>query len=116
MEKNKDLVAHRFILEAHWSIKEQKFVKYERLVMEGSIEKIAGLMNAVGKDTPQVKSLLTLAYKGAIAPMRAPNVIPPRRPPYKSPTLKVDGDEQDVSNMTDEEIEAMIRAQDSDRE
>ena len=120
MEENKDLIPHRFVIEAHWSIKEQKFVKYDRLIVEGAVEKLAGLINAVAAETPQVRALLMLTNKGTKVSMRAPDVMPKRiadEVAKKAPSIiRPREEKKDVSDMTDKEIEDMIRNEDKKRD
>jgi hypothetical protein len=122
MSENKDIVKHRLVVDADWSISEQSFVEFHEFHFEGGIDKLAGLLNAIGQNEPAVKALFKLIQANTRTKMRTPDNYQPNRPIKMG--LKADEEEEinphiessqksekidDVDDMSDEDVKAMIR-------
>jgi hypothetical protein len=109
LDPKDELQLHKIEISAMWSEKEQRFVSYDTMHVEGEVNRLAGLMHKIGTQEPVMARMIEKAYKG-------PNLINKKRSAIeehvKSMPAKPISTDKAISDMTPEEIEKFIRDND----
>lgn len=111
------LVLHKIEISAWWSKEKGTFVEYDTMHMEGSVNLLAGLFAKVADSEPSIKELVQKTFRALGGPghsMRPPDAKINIPDGSVEPEAKDIGSGKDISKMTDEEIEEMIRNNDKE--
>jgi len=109
LDSRDELQLHKIEISAMWSEREQKFVSYDVMHVEGEVNRLAGLMHKIGTHEPVIARMIEKAYKGPDLINKKPSTIEEH---IKSIPTNPGSTGKAISDMTPEEIEKFIRDND----